>query len=193
MQRKPITIKLKVAVVKEDIKRHSGWQLQIVKSFPQNIKTYCYCFMYISKLWAPFVKVAISPTHYFLYWRKPTQINFETQIGTLMQQPVFYFKLNLKHGARETKKCIELFGPLTIKGRGNPVSKECNEWNITFTVSVKLHLLNSFIFFLFNTWLLFLFRDLLHMGVTLAGHQRKILSTIQTMTFRNKSTTTVTF
>lgn len=37
------------------------------------------------------------------------------------------------------------------------------------------------------------FRDLLHMGVTLAGHQRKILSSIQTMTFRNKSTTTVTF
>ncbi|XP_026227609.1 ephrin type-B receptor 4a [Anabas testudineus] len=36
-------------------------------------------------------------------------------------------------------------------------------------------------------------QDLLHMGVTLAGHQRKILSTIQTMTFRNKSTTTVTF
>lgn len=36
-------------------------------------------------------------------------------------------------------------------------------------------------------------RDLLHMGVTLAGHQRKILSSIQTMTFRNKSTTTVTF
>uniref|UniRef100_H2V1M5 receptor protein-tyrosine kinase n=1 Tax=Takifugu rubripes TaxID=31033 RepID=H2V1M5_TAKRU len=35
--------------------------------------------------------------------------------------------------------------------------------------------------------------DLLHMGVTLAGHQRKILSSIQTMTFRNKSTTTVTF
>lgn len=37
------------------------------------------------------------------------------------------------------------------------------------------------------------FRDLLHMGVTLAGHQRKILSSIQSMTFRNKSTTTVTF
>ncbi|XP_011609883.2 ephrin type-B receptor 4 isoform X1 [Takifugu rubripes] len=36
-------------------------------------------------------------------------------------------------------------------------------------------------------------QDLLHMGVTLAGHQRKILSSIQTMTFRNKSTTTVTF
>uniref|UniRef100_A0A3B4YC25 receptor protein-tyrosine kinase n=1 Tax=Seriola lalandi dorsalis TaxID=1841481 RepID=A0A3B4YC25_SERLL len=35
--------------------------------------------------------------------------------------------------------------------------------------------------------------DLLHMGVTLAGHQRKILSSVQTMTFRNKSTTTVTF
>ncbi|XP_034034412.1 ephrin type-B receptor 4a isoform X2 [Thalassophryne amazonica] len=35
--------------------------------------------------------------------------------------------------------------------------------------------------------------DLLHMGVTLAGHQRKILSSIQTMTFRNKSTATVTF
>ncbi|TNN26822.1 hypothetical protein EYF80_063040 [Liparis tanakae] len=31
------------------------------------------------------------------------------------------------------------------------------------------------------------------MGVTLAGHQRKILSSIQTMTFRNKSTATVTF
>ncbi|TMS01176.1 Ephrin type-B receptor 4, partial [Larimichthys crocea] len=30
-------------------------------------------------------------------------------------------------------------------------------------------------------------QDLLHMGVTLAGHQRKILSSIQTMTFRNKS------
>uniref|UniRef100_A0A3Q0QSB4 receptor protein-tyrosine kinase n=1 Tax=Amphilophus citrinellus TaxID=61819 RepID=A0A3Q0QSB4_AMPCI len=28
--------------------------------------------------------------------------------------------------------------------------------------------------------------DLLHMGVTLAGHQRKILSSIQTMTFQNK-------
>lgn len=36
-------------------------------------------------------------------------------------------------------------------------------------------------------------QDLLHMGVTLAGHQRKILCSIQTMTFRNKSTTTVTF
>ncbi|XP_023277249.1 ephrin type-B receptor 4 [Seriola lalandi dorsalis] len=36
-------------------------------------------------------------------------------------------------------------------------------------------------------------QDLLHMGVTLAGHQRKILSSVQTMTFRNKSTTTVTF
>uniref|UniRef100_A0A8D3AP55 receptor protein-tyrosine kinase n=2 Tax=Scophthalmus maximus TaxID=52904 RepID=A0A8D3AP55_SCOMX len=36
-------------------------------------------------------------------------------------------------------------------------------------------------------------QDLLHMGVTLAGHQRKILSSIQTMTFRNKSTATVTF
>uniref|UniRef100_A0A665V702 receptor protein-tyrosine kinase n=1 Tax=Echeneis naucrates TaxID=173247 RepID=A0A665V702_ECHNA len=36
-------------------------------------------------------------------------------------------------------------------------------------------------------------QDLLHMGVTLAGHQRKILSGIQTMTFRNKSTATVTF
>ncbi|XP_041656783.1 ephrin type-B receptor 4a [Cheilinus undulatus] len=36
-------------------------------------------------------------------------------------------------------------------------------------------------------------QDLLHMGVTLAGHQRKILTSIQTMTFRNKSTTTVTF
>uniref|UniRef100_A0A3B4TUE2 receptor protein-tyrosine kinase n=1 Tax=Seriola dumerili TaxID=41447 RepID=A0A3B4TUE2_SERDU len=35
--------------------------------------------------------------------------------------------------------------------------------------------------------------DLLHMGVTLAGHQRKILSSVQTMTFRNKSTATVTF
>ncbi|XP_010765278.1 ephrin receptor 1-like [Notothenia coriiceps] len=35
--------------------------------------------------------------------------------------------------------------------------------------------------------------DLLHMGVTLAGHQRKILSSIQTLTFRNKSTATVTF
>uniref|UniRef100_A0A8C2ZMQ8 receptor protein-tyrosine kinase n=1 Tax=Cyclopterus lumpus TaxID=8103 RepID=A0A8C2ZMQ8_CYCLU len=35
--------------------------------------------------------------------------------------------------------------------------------------------------------------DLLHMGVTLAGHQRKILSSIQSMTFRNKSTATVTF
>uniref|UniRef100_A0A672ZPH1 receptor protein-tyrosine kinase n=1 Tax=Sphaeramia orbicularis TaxID=375764 RepID=A0A672ZPH1_9TELE len=30
-------------------------------------------------------------------------------------------------------------------------------------------------------------QDLLHMGVTLAGHQRKILSSIQTMTFRNKT------
>uniref|UniRef100_A0A8C5G0F7 receptor protein-tyrosine kinase n=1 Tax=Gouania willdenowi TaxID=441366 RepID=A0A8C5G0F7_GOUWI len=36
-------------------------------------------------------------------------------------------------------------------------------------------------------------QDLLHMGVTLAGHQRKILSSIQTMTFRNKSAATVTF
>uniref|UniRef100_A0A8C2ZMQ6 receptor protein-tyrosine kinase n=1 Tax=Cyclopterus lumpus TaxID=8103 RepID=A0A8C2ZMQ6_CYCLU len=36
-------------------------------------------------------------------------------------------------------------------------------------------------------------QDLLHMGVTLAGHQRKILSSIQSMTFRNKSTATVTF
>uniref|UniRef100_A0A3B4GE58 receptor protein-tyrosine kinase n=1 Tax=Pundamilia nyererei TaxID=303518 RepID=A0A3B4GE58_9CICH len=36
-------------------------------------------------------------------------------------------------------------------------------------------------------------QDLLHMGVTLAGHQRKILSSIQTMTFQNKSTATVTF
>ncbi|XP_044078943.1 ephrin type-B receptor 4a [Siniperca chuatsi] len=36
-------------------------------------------------------------------------------------------------------------------------------------------------------------QDLLHMGVTLAGHQRKILSSIQTITFRNKSTATVTF
>uniref|UniRef100_A0A3Q3QX28 receptor protein-tyrosine kinase n=1 Tax=Monopterus albus TaxID=43700 RepID=A0A3Q3QX28_MONAL len=36
-------------------------------------------------------------------------------------------------------------------------------------------------------------QDLLHMGVTLAGHQRKILSSIQTMTFRNKSTAAVTF
>ncbi|XP_053187981.1 ephrin type-B receptor 4a [Scomber japonicus] len=36
-------------------------------------------------------------------------------------------------------------------------------------------------------------QELLHMGVTLAGHQRKILSSIQMMTFRNKSTTTVTF
>uniref|UniRef100_A0AAQ4Q8E1 receptor protein-tyrosine kinase n=1 Tax=Gasterosteus aculeatus aculeatus TaxID=481459 RepID=A0AAQ4Q8E1_GASAC len=35
--------------------------------------------------------------------------------------------------------------------------------------------------------------DLLHMGVTLAGHQRKILSSIQTMTFQNKSTANVTF
>uniref|UniRef100_A0A3B3VNM6 receptor protein-tyrosine kinase n=1 Tax=Poecilia latipinna TaxID=48699 RepID=A0A3B3VNM6_9TELE len=35
--------------------------------------------------------------------------------------------------------------------------------------------------------------DLLHMGVTLAGHQRKILSSIQTMTLQNKSTATVTF
>uniref|UniRef100_A0A3B3B627 receptor protein-tyrosine kinase n=1 Tax=Oryzias melastigma TaxID=30732 RepID=A0A3B3B627_ORYME len=35
--------------------------------------------------------------------------------------------------------------------------------------------------------------DLLHMGVTLAGHQRKILSSIQTLTFQNKNTTTVTF
>lgn len=57
-------------------------------------------------------------------------------------------------------------------------------------------------FFLFYLWRLIIietslspvcFRDLLHMGVTLAGHQRKILSSIQTMTFRNKSTTTVTF
>lgn len=38
-----------------------------------------------------------------------------------------------------------------------------------------------------------LFRDLLHMGVTLAGHQRKILSSIQTMPIRNKGATTVTF
>lgn len=38
-----------------------------------------------------------------------------------------------------------------------------------------------------------LFRDLLHMGVTLAGHQRKILSSIQTLTFRSKNTATVTF
>ncbi|KAA8587017.1 hypothetical protein FQN60_000853 [Etheostoma spectabile] len=36
-------------------------------------------------------------------------------------------------------------------------------------------------------------QDLLHMGVTLAGHQRKILSSIQTMTFRNKSTAAVSF
>ncbi|XP_068186525.1 ephrin type-B receptor 4a [Antennarius striatus] len=36
-------------------------------------------------------------------------------------------------------------------------------------------------------------QDLLHMGVTLAGHQRKILSSIQTMNFRNNSTATVTF
>ncbi|CAG00582.1 unnamed protein product [Tetraodon nigroviridis] len=36
-------------------------------------------------------------------------------------------------------------------------------------------------------------QDLLHMGVTLAGHQRKILSSIQSMTLRNKSATTVTF
>ncbi|PWA22890.1 hypothetical protein CCH79_00001947, partial [Gambusia affinis] len=36
-------------------------------------------------------------------------------------------------------------------------------------------------------------QDLLHMGVTLAGHQRKILSSIQTMTLQNKSTATVTF
>ncbi|XP_061818354.1 ephrin type-B receptor 4a isoform X3 [Nerophis lumbriciformis] len=35
--------------------------------------------------------------------------------------------------------------------------------------------------------------DLLHMGVTLAGHQRKILSSIQTMSFQNKSSTPVTF
>uniref|UniRef100_H3CXF1 receptor protein-tyrosine kinase n=1 Tax=Tetraodon nigroviridis TaxID=99883 RepID=H3CXF1_TETNG len=35
-------------------------------------------------------------------------------------------------------------------------------------------------------------QDLLHMGVTLAGHQRKILSSIQSMTLRNKSATTVT-
>ncbi|XP_041864122.1 ephrin type-B receptor 4a [Melanotaenia boesemani] len=36
-------------------------------------------------------------------------------------------------------------------------------------------------------------QDLLHMGVTLAGHQRKILSSIQTITFQSKNTTTVTF
>nr|XP_043898025.1 ephrin type-B receptor 4a-like isoform X2 [Solea senegalensis] len=36
-------------------------------------------------------------------------------------------------------------------------------------------------------------QDLLHMGVTLAGHQRKILSSVQTMTFGNKSAATVTF
>ncbi|XP_075876660.1 ephrin type-B receptor 4a-like [Nelusetta ayraudi] len=36
-------------------------------------------------------------------------------------------------------------------------------------------------------------QDLLHMGVTLAGHQRKILSSIQTMPIRNKGTATVTF
>ncbi|XP_027129739.1 ephrin type-B receptor 4 [Larimichthys crocea] len=36
-------------------------------------------------------------------------------------------------------------------------------------------------------------QDLLHMGVTLAGHQRKILSSIQTMTFRNKSAAVVSF
>ncbi|XP_061659157.1 ephrin type-B receptor 4a [Syngnathoides biaculeatus] len=36
-------------------------------------------------------------------------------------------------------------------------------------------------------------QDLLHMGVTLAGHQRKILSSIQTMNFQNKSTAPVTF
>ncbi|XP_061595652.1 ephrin type-B receptor 4a-like [Cololabis saira] len=36
-------------------------------------------------------------------------------------------------------------------------------------------------------------QDLLHMGVTLAGHQRKMLSSIQTMTFQNKSAETVTF
>ncbi|XP_047462837.1 ephrin type-B receptor 4a isoform X2 [Mugil cephalus] len=36
-------------------------------------------------------------------------------------------------------------------------------------------------------------QDLLHMGVTLAGHQRKILSSIQTMIFRKKSTATMTF
>lgn len=31
------------------------------------------------------------------------------------------------------------------------------------------------------------------MGVTLAGHQRKILSSIQTMPIRNKGAATVTF
>ncbi|KAM9728963.1 ephrin type-B receptor 4a [Menidia menidia] len=36
-------------------------------------------------------------------------------------------------------------------------------------------------------------QDLLHMGVTLAGHQRKILSSIQTISFQHKSTATVTF
>ncbi|XP_061754361.1 ephrin type-B receptor 4a isoform X2 [Nerophis ophidion] len=36
-------------------------------------------------------------------------------------------------------------------------------------------------------------QDLLHMGVTLAGHQRKILSSIQTMSFQNKTSTPVTF
>uniref|UniRef100_A0A8C7X8B9 receptor protein-tyrosine kinase n=1 Tax=Oryzias sinensis TaxID=183150 RepID=A0A8C7X8B9_9TELE len=36
-------------------------------------------------------------------------------------------------------------------------------------------------------------QDLLHMGVTLAGHQRKILSSVQTLTFQNKNTATVTF
>ncbi|XP_068600574.1 ephrin type-B receptor 4a [Brachionichthys hirsutus] len=36
-------------------------------------------------------------------------------------------------------------------------------------------------------------QDLLHMGVTLAGHQRKILSSIQTMNFRNNGTATVPF
>ncbi|XP_053702921.1 ephrin type-B receptor 4a [Synchiropus splendidus] len=36
-------------------------------------------------------------------------------------------------------------------------------------------------------------QDLLHMGVTLAGHQRKILSSIQAMTFGNNGTTTVSF
>uniref|UniRef100_A0A3P8WW65 receptor protein-tyrosine kinase n=1 Tax=Cynoglossus semilaevis TaxID=244447 RepID=A0A3P8WW65_CYNSE len=36
-------------------------------------------------------------------------------------------------------------------------------------------------------------QDLLHMGVTLAGHQRKILSSLQNMTFRNKGSATVTF
>uniref|UniRef100_A0A3Q2XAZ3 receptor protein-tyrosine kinase n=1 Tax=Hippocampus comes TaxID=109280 RepID=A0A3Q2XAZ3_HIPCM len=36
-------------------------------------------------------------------------------------------------------------------------------------------------------------QDLLHMGVTLAGHQRKILSSIQTMSFQNKNAAPVTF